>query len=165
MKPGPKPTPTNRINSWRAKARKEEPKPPKARPTCPTSMSVAAKRKFRETVKHLESMNILTQVDGDAIALYADLWTWLRECRDFLTKHGDSFPTYDSDGNLTGYRQYPQVSLALKLAGQVARLEAELGLTPSGRTSLKVDPEAGKASSLPPSTAQRFFDDVFQGRN
>ena len=68
MKPGPKPGPTNRLNSWRAKARKEEPKPPKARPTCPTSLSVAAKRKFRQTVKHLESMNILTQVDGDAIA-------------------------------------------------------------------------------------------------
>jgi phage terminase small subunit len=69
-------------------------------------LSPAAKRKFRETVKHLEIMNVLTVVDGDAIAIYADLWTWLWECRSFLNTHGDCFPTFDSDGNLTGYRQY-----------------------------------------------------------
>lgn len=161
MKPGPRPKPTNRLNSWPAKARKNEPKPPKARPTCPKSLSAAAKKKFRETVKHLESMNVLTKVDGDVITLYADLWTWLRECRAFLDKHGDCFPTYDGDGNLTGYRQYPAVSLALKLAPQAVRLEAELGLTPSGRTSLKVDPAIAQVSSRSRTSAGKFFEEYF----
>ncbi len=143
MKPGPRPTPTAILtltNSWRAKQRKREPQPPKTRPTCPSTLCSVAKRKFRETVKHLESMQVLTKVDGDAIALYSDLWVWLRDCRQFIAKHGESFPIYDGDGNLTGYREYPQASLALKLAAQVARLEGELGLTPAGRTDLRVNP-------------------------
>jgi phage terminase small subunit len=106
-------------------------------------------------------MDLLTKVDGDAIGLYADLFCWLRDCRQFLAKHGDSFPTYDSDGNLTGYRPYPEVSLALKLAAQVARLESELGLTPSGRAGLHVSPSApATVASRQRSDTSRFFDGV-----
>jgi P27 family predicted phage terminase small subunit len=86
-------------------------------------------------------MDLLAKTDGDAVALYSDLWVWLQDCRQFIRTHGESFPTYDDDGNLTGYRPYPEVSLALKLAAQVARLESELGLTPSGRAVLHVNPE------------------------
>ena len=142
MRRGPPPTPTAMLISWRKKKRSHEPQPPKTRPTCPGSLSPAGKKKFRETVKHLESMDVLTKVDGDAVALYSDLSVWLKDCREFLAKHGDAYPTYDADGNPTGYRPYPQVSLALKLAAQVARLEGELGLTPSGRTRLQVSDKA-----------------------
>jgi P27 family predicted phage terminase small subunit len=147
-KPGPAPTPTSilKLNgSWRAKTRKDEPSPPKTRPAFPRWLTTEARKKWRETIQHLEAMNVLTCVDGDVVALYADTWAWLRRCRAFVEKHGESFPTYDEAGNLTGYKQYPQVSLAVKLAGQVARLEAELGLTPSGRTRLHTRPRAPEA--------------------
>jgi P27 family predicted phage terminase small subunit len=114
-------------------------------------LSPAAKKKFRETVKHQESMGLETPVDRDVIALYADLWVWLEQCRQFLRKHGDSFPTYDADGNATGYRAYPEVATAIKLAREVQRLEEILGLCPSGRTRLQVAPklQAPQVSSRP----------------
>ncbi len=151
MKPGPPPKPTALITSWRAKKRTGEPRPPKAAPTCPKSLSPAAKKKFRETVKHQQSMGLESPVDRDVVALYADLWTWLEDCRAFLRKHGETYPVKDDAGKVTGFRLFPQVNLSLKLAIQVARLEAELGLTPSGRARLQVntEPEVAKVSTRP----------------
>ena len=149
--PGPAPTPTAMLTSWRAKKRAGEPQPPKTRPTCPTSLSRAAKKKFKEVVGWQESMGMETPVDRDVIVLFVDLSLWLEQCRDFLRKHGDSYLTYDEDGNLTGYRPYPEVSTAIKLAREVARLAETLGLSPSGRTRIRATPKetVSKVSSRP----------------
>ena len=153
MKPGPPPKPTALITSWRAKKRKGEPRPPQGKPTCPGWLTADAKRKWREVVKHLEGMGLLTKVDGDAITMYAHLFCWLRRCLEFITKHGESYPLYADDAKkvVVGFRLFPQVNLSLKLAIQVARLEAELGLTPSGRARLQVntEPEVAKVSTRP----------------
>ena len=68
--PGPAPTPTAMLTSWRAKKRAGEPQPPKTRPTCPTSLSRAAKKKFKEVVGWQESMGLETPVDRDVIVLF-----------------------------------------------------------------------------------------------
>jgi P27 family predicted phage terminase small subunit len=153
MKPGPRPTPTAILNltgSWRAKQRRGEPQPPKTRPTCPGWLSAEAKQKWRTVVKDLESMNVLTRVDADVTARYADTWVWRKRCRDFIEKHGESYPVYDQDGNLLRHQQYPQVGLCLKLSEQLARMEEALGLNPSGRTRLQVT-----APRQPPPVASR----------
>ena len=102
-------------------------------------------------------MALDTKVDQDVIGVYADTFCWLRRCRDFIETHGESFPKYDEAGNLTGYGQYPQVSLAVKLTSQLIQLEEQLGLSPSGRSRLSVQatnaapslPTRGRPTTLP----------------
>ncbi len=148
MKPGPRPTPTATLRlrgSWRAKGRTGEPQPPKGYPPCPEWLSADAAEKYHETAKTLQSMNILTIAETDVLARYADTWAWHRRCRAFLEKHGDSYPVFDEAGNQTAFRHYPEVALANRLAGQLAAMERELGLTPSARTALKAPPAENPA--------------------
>lgn len=157
MKRGPRPTPTAILasrGSWRAKGsqRSGEPQPERRRPPCPKWLNATAKKKYRATVCILDAMRVLTSADGDIVARYADTWTWHRRCRQFIEAHGESFPTFDDAGNLTGYRQYPQVGLANKLAVLLGRMEEQLGLSPASRPRLEILPEA-----KPSNDKERFF--------
>ena len=102
----------------------------------------------------LEGMGVLTKADGNALARYCRIWSRWRKAEDFIDEHGLVYPLKDDDGNVKCVQQWPQVSIANKLAQQLTRLEGEFGLTPSARARLQLAP-AG--TELPDHDKARFF--------
>ena len=138
-KRGPAATPTETLKlrgSWRADVRKNEPQPEKGRPKCPKWLRPKAKMYWKRLVPQLDDMGILTLVDGNALARYCQTMAKWREAEEFLASHGELYPVKDEGGNVLRFKQYPQVSTAIKLADQALRLEQQFGLTPAARAGL-----------------------------
>ena len=143
---GPAKTPTRILQmrgSWRARARRDEPKPESGRPRCPRWLGSRARRKWREVVPHLASMRVLAKCDRNALARYCQLMAMWQEAQDWLRKHGTVYPEKDAKGRTVGIREYPQVGTVLRIGEQLLRLEKVFGLTPSARAGLAVPKTEG----------------------
>lgn len=105
-------------------------------PEPPDWLDDTARGKWDELLPLLDRMGILARIDGDALARYCDTWSWWRRTRDFLAQSKDTFVIKNEDGTIKYIQQLPQVGIAHKLAGQLGRLAAELGMTPSSRSSI-----------------------------
>jgi P27 family predicted phage terminase small subunit len=137
---GPVPTPTailKQRGSWRAKAREgKEVKGPVGTPICPSWLNQEAKNTWKRIVPKLRAMNVLTMIDGEALARYCQVSSRWKRAELFIQKHGDTYPLKDEKGQIRCLQQFPQVAIANKLAIQLARLEQEFGLTPSARSRI-----------------------------
>lgn len=105
-------------------------------PQPPDWLDEAARAKWEELVPLLNRMGILARIDGDGLARYCDTWSWWRRTREFLAQSQDTFVIKGDDGKVKYIQQLPQVAIAHKLAAQLGRLAAELGMTPSSRSSI-----------------------------
>jgi len=153
-KRGPKKTPTAVLDargSWRAKIRKAEPVA-LGQLARPRWLMKEAGAKFKQLAAQLESMNITGQIDTEALARYCDTWAWWRELRKIIKKEGQIYTGIDANDN-TFYKTRPEANLALKLAAQLSKMEAEFGLTPAARASVKVNPQTKPNEKL----KNRFF--------
>lgn len=91
---GPPPTPTAILKargSWRAEARKDEPRPALAAPTCPEWMPDDGKAEWKRVVGELSGLGLLTRLDRAALAVYCQAWS------DFVlaSTQSDSFTVRD----------------------------------------------------------------------
>ena len=139
---GPPPTPTDILKlrgSWRAKGRLAEPKPPKGAPRCPSWLAAAAKIVWRQMVAILTELKVLTKADGNALARYCVMWVEWQACTAFVLKYGISYPLKEDKGKVKCFQQFPEVAQRNKLSGDLAKLEAEFGLTPAARTRIEVE--------------------------
>ena len=115
-KPGPQPTPTAVLDmrgSWRAKARKNEPKPPAGKAICPARLSVEAKRHWKRLATRLYRMGVLSVIDREAFARYCSLlarWYEVERVND--------------------------IDASMKISAHLLQLEREFGMTPSARASM-----------------------------
>ena len=161
MRRGPAPTPTKILElrgsrKARESSRKNEPKPDRGRPRCPSWLKGDAKTEWRKLVEMLDRMGILTKVDGNALARYCRLWQRWRRAEDFIEEYGDQYSFEDKKGNAIGFRIYPSAKLASTLAVELRRLECEFGLTPASRTRISAEATQAGASVAEPHKA-RFF--------
>ncbi len=139
---GPRPLSTRQLQlrgSWRGNVERGEPVPPTGAPECPDWLDEDAKQLWAETAPLLVQMRILTKADRQALARYCQTWSRWRKAEMFLQKYGESYPLKDDEGKVKCFMPWPQVSSANKLAGTLARLEQEFGLTPSARTRIDVN--------------------------
>ncbi len=117
----------------------KEPKPEKKAPRCPSWLELEAKKEWKRMSKTLETMGVLTQVDGAAFAGYCQAYARWKEAEEFLTKHGTIFKTP------SGYiQQVPQVSIAQTYLKVMKDFCSEFGLTPAARTRIQIDGDAGE---------------------
>lgn len=116
-------------------------------PEPPEWIDGAALEKWHDMVAQLEPLGLVTTIDRDALARYCDTWAWWRKCREFVMKHGDSYPIKNSDGSIKYLVIFPQVGQANKLAAQLGKLEQEFGLTPSSRSRVSVTTKNEKEQS------------------
>ncbi len=138
---GPKPTPTAILKvrgSWRARLNPDEPQPQPGIPSMPGKIRPEAKLAWKRIVPKLQAMGVLTTVDGETLARYCTLAARYWEAEDFLRKHGQTYPVRDGDG-VSGFRKFPQASIANELAATLARIEASFGMTPADRTRLRTE--------------------------
>ena len=139
-KPGPKSTPTKTLQlrgSWRGDIREGEPEPTTGNPDKPEYLTDLFSETWDRLVGQIESMGLLTEVDGWLIERYCVAWVRWREAEKYIADNGMTYESVDNQGNVT-YKPYPQVKIANDLASQLNRLEAQFGLGPSNRVGLTV---------------------------
>lgn len=131
--PAPKPTELRLIHKPISKKKSFEPKPEQKTPKCPAWLDKEAKAEWRRVAPHLKSLNLITIVDGTALAAYCQAYSRWRQAEEALTKHGTVFKTPN------GYiQQLPQVAIAQKYARIVRDFLHEFGLSPSARVRLNI---------------------------
>jgi P27 family predicted phage terminase small subunit len=116
---GPAPTPTAILRlrgSPLAKRNRHEPKGPPGKPRCPEWLDDDAKAAWRHLIPQLDLMGVLTRIDGNALARYCRLWSRWRKAEAFIDKNGEMYPLKDDHGKVKCFQQFPQVSIAAKLA-------------------------------------------------
>ncbi len=136
----PKPTALKLLegNPGKRPLNAKEPKPEKKAPRCLPWLEPEAKKEWKRMSKTLETMGVLTQVDGAAFAGYCQAYARWKEAEEFLSKHGTIFKTP------SGYiQQVPQVSIAQTYLKVMKDFCSEFGLTPAARTRIQIDAEAG----------------------
>jgi len=138
---GPKPMPKELLRARgtrRGKDRGDEPRPNLQRPSCPKWLDANAKREWRKLLPDLEPMRFLSKVDRNALARYCQLLSRWRRAEEFLQKYGDTYPIKGDDEKVRCFMPFPQVAIASKLAHLLGQLEQEFGMTPSGRSRIRV---------------------------
>jgi len=128
-----------------------EAKGPAGTPKCPSWLDKDAKAAWRQLVPLLEEMRVLTRIDSNALARYCRLWSRWRKAEKFIEEKGEVYTLKDEKGNVRCVQQFPQVSIANKLAQQLTKLEQEFGMTPSARTRIQI------TVATPMSNKSRFF--------
>ena len=152
-KRGPKKTPTKTLKlrgSWRANDRAGEPAA-SGRAKKPTWLKKLAKKKWTELVPLLENMGVLAEIDSTVLARYCDSWAWWKDLRKTIEKEGECVTSYNKNGD-EYVTQNPKVNIALKISAQLAKLESQMGMTPSARADLKTEPKENSAPEK-----RRFF--------
>ena len=153
---GPRPTPTEilkRRGSREVAKREKEPKPTKGAPTIPAWLDKDAKTVWRQLVKELNAIGVMTKVDGNALARYCRLFVRWKQCDAFIRKYGESYPIKDDGGKVKSFQQFPEVGIVNRIGPQLLKLEQEFGLTPAARTRIEVDVEPAKQTD----DKSRFF--------
>lgn len=125
------------------------PATPAGAPECPSHLSAASKKIWKELVRVLSGSNLLTQ---------ADVWTMERWCVAVETYREACKELAKSEGKVLtgpngGSYQNPWLAVKNKADDQLARLSADLGLDPKSRRKMKVEAEP----SAKPSGKAKYF--------
>ena len=138
MRKGRKPTPRNlklvRGNPGKRALNEAEPQPEVEVPEPPDFLGEVARKHFMVTARQLTELRVMTKIDADALALYAQSFaTW----RAAVLEMADTGPVMETKaGNLI---QHPHFSVANRAYEQMRQMLSEFGLTPASRTRIKTD--------------------------
>ena len=136
--PAPKPTVLNDLagNPSKRKKNTREPKPASNNLVAPDHLSPAAKAEWDRLVALFTDLKLLTNVDADALAMYADTYARWAEATSILSKQG--MIVYTENGFPI---QSPYLSIVNQTMKVMQKFLAEFGMTPASRTRLQVPEE------------------------
>lgn len=130
---GRKPIPTNlRLlhgNPARKPLPKSEPKPARALPRPPKTISPRAKEHWRPLARQLDEVGVLTCLDATALLLLCETYATWEEAGEELREHG---LVITKPSGLS--RQSPYLLIANRAQDQLLKLLTEFGMTPIART-------------------------------
>ena len=144
---GRKPTPTATLRlrgTYRNDRHGERLELPASVPNCPSFLGAEGKREWRRIVNSLKDVQLLTESDRAALALYCQAWDEFIGF-DKVVKNGELVQQLQS-GN---HRINPAVQARANAAMRVLKTCAELGFTPASRgrvvsTAKKKEKQNGK---------------------
>jgi P27 family predicted phage terminase small subunit len=113
-----------------------EPKTIPGRPACPEFLDAVARSKWDEMVSRLEAMGVLSQSDGEALALYCLLHSHVVEAEKQIAAHG-----LTERSKVGGDRVSAHFRVLREATSQMTRLLVEFGCTPSSRGRIKMGGE------------------------
>lgn len=106
-----------------------EPKPANVAPEMPAGLDAFGRQCWRRNAPMLERLGVLTEADGDMLAVYCDAYSQWRRASAALRKIE---PTDE---------EYRKVAVSVEKArDQMRFLASEFGLSPASRSRLKVTP-------------------------
>jgi P27 family predicted phage terminase small subunit len=146
-KRGPKPKPTA-LHIFNGNPSKRplndlEPKPEAGAPECPENVAKndIAKAYWEWLIAQLSTMGIATKADQTVLEMICLEYALKLEAEGHIAR--DGMTTTDDKGVV---RKSPYVTIAAEAKRQLHRLLTEVGLTPSSRSRLKVEPGEVKGS-------------------
>ena len=139
-------TTASRIATGQAKTHPErvnhdEPAPPPGAPIKPEHLDEYASEAWDHVVGLFDEMSMLSRADGTLIELYAVTYSGYRQALVSVTKTGQVLVLRRDDTNGTGaveVRRNPYSVELHKYMDRLAKLLAEMGLTPSSRSRVAV---------------------------
>lgn len=140
----PKPTALKVLegNPGKRPLNEHEPKPKLVRPACPAWLNTEGKKKWRELAPQLETLGLLTALDGAALAAACQRWGTFVECEKYMATYGRVMTTS------TGYEQQrPEESIAKAALADYYKFMAEFGMAPASRSRISVEGANKKKSS------------------
>ena len=90
-----------------------------------------AKEIFKTKANQLIGLQVLTELDLEHLAVYANSLDVLFSCLEGMRK--PALQRFDKDGKLVGYIAPPEIALYKQMVEQVNRIGAEFGFTPVSR--------------------------------
>ncbi len=114
-------------------------KPDNRRPRMPRTMSEESKRVWRYLVPRLLKLGVLTEIDGNALERYCRLWGEWRKLQAIIDEKGHVYSRKDRNGEVVAIRTLPQVKVRDEISKDLLSLERQFGLTPSARTSIRLE--------------------------
>lgn len=92
-----------------------------------------ARKKWHELVPELTALGIVTRLDRDLLGMYCQTWSELQEI--WRLRETEPLMITTAAGNEI---QSPLVGMENRAVARLIRIGAELGLSPSSRTGLKI---------------------------
>jgi P27 family predicted phage terminase small subunit len=134
---GRKPLPSNvvrlRGNPGKRRLNDAEPRPAARVPSCPACLGDAASKEWKRLAKELAELGLLTGLDRGLLAAYCQAHALWVEAVSSVERYGTMIKSPN------GYpMQSPYVAVANKQVDIMVRIAAELGMTPSARTRIRV---------------------------
>lgn len=132
----PKPTAVKELegNPGKRALNKKEPKPENKIPPCPKHLTDVARKEWRRVTKELFALGIITRLDQAALAICCTAWADYVKACEMLELEGE---VIISDKG--GAYQNPWMAIKKRSMDQVMKFYAEFGMTPSGRSRVKVE--------------------------
>lgn len=150
-KRGPKPMPTSLLElsgSWRAKKRKNEPRPEASLCVCPDWVRGQAREYWPEIAPMLSDARITTQCDTIALGLLVDAIAEYVAAQREVDEVG--LVSVTEKGNVV---QHPVVGVMHNARDAALRFLREFGMTPSSRTGIQIAGKDGEVIDA----AELFF--------
>jgi len=130
-----------------------QPPVPDRAPYAPRHLNEAGKAEWNRVVKLLLDLELYTEMDQAALALYCQAWgRWVHAEKE-LEKKGEVL-----EGGQGGLYQNPWLHVANRSWEQLRKVLVEFGLSPSARERLHVEPDDEE-----PSLAEQLFEMVSGG--
>ena len=129
----PKPTRLKALtgNPGKRPLNQNEPRPEPAVPACPTELNEVAQREWIRLATELGKLNLLTNLDRSALAIYCGAYALWVEATQAIQKFGIMIKSP------TGYPiQSPYVAIANRQAEIMLRVSSEFGFTPASRSRI-----------------------------
>jgi P27 family predicted phage terminase small subunit len=126
--PGPKPAPLALTGGPGLDGDVIPPSQP-GEPDMPVDFDPEHAEEWRKVVDDLKAMNVLGRENGAAVELYVRNLVRMRRCEAHLAQHGPIVAAPRTGVPM----QNPYLAIANRAAETVAKMAAELGLTPSAR--------------------------------
>jgi P27 family predicted phage terminase small subunit len=131
---------------------KSEPKPQSGAPEAPGYLTPAALEEWNRIVPQLMAIDVLTKVDGTALASYCMAFARWLQAEESITKHGivTETPVLDKEGELLGYslKKNPACTASMACQKEMRALIGLFGLSPSDRSRIKTPGSEEKLSPL-----------------
>ncbi len=93
---------------------------------------------FKKKANQLIGMRVLTELDLEHLAVYANSLDVLFSCLEGMRRPVQE--RYDKHGNLVGYIQPPELSIYKQMVDHVNRIGGEFGFTPVSRQRINQGP-------------------------
>ncbi|OYD12570.1 hypothetical protein CHR37_06410 [Bacillus velezensis] len=119
------------------KEAEEKLKPKNDKIKCPTWLDKDAKKEWKRVVKDLIALNLMSNLDSVALAVYCDAYSNYLKASKAIQENGTTIEYTNATGN-TNTVVSPHVQVQTKYAEVIRKQSSELGLTISSRLRLIV---------------------------
>ncbi|MBN2024069.1 MAG: phage terminase small subunit P27 family [Pirellulales bacterium] len=142
----PNPSALNRLrgNPGKRATNKREPKIKAEIPPCPRHLDAEAKKEWRRVAGILQKHGLLTQVDRAVLVAYCRAWSLFVEADRHVRERGMTMVS-PKTGAVYQSPYMNQLTAAMK---DLVRFAAELGMTPSSRSRVKVDVDGPESDPM-----------------